>query len=551
MATRGIRRPGSRDLLERILETPDLARVVQGLEPRVLHRLVRKCGLEDSSPIIALSTPDQLMRIFDDDLWRSEEAGGDERLDADRFALWLEVLCEAGPDLAARKVAEMDFDFVTAAFSRHVLVLDGRAIAIEQEAVDMGMDDGDPTVHARGVCDELALENGLSHEIGGYRVVARRGEAWDALISVLTSLDAGHHAFFGRLMGRCAAMSVEYIVDNGGLYEVLTSEEQALEDATADRDQRREREGYVTPSQAIAFLKLCRREIAVDGAPPPWDHGTTAYFREMRRRAEERAGGAGTPSAASRRDARPSDANDSQADRFLATLRDAGVLPVPQASLLANTTAEDGDRLARIRGHLLRVQEHDATEATHRQAELAYLANVLVAGCSFQSRRFRTVEAADAVLAVCNLGLESWPRHWPGVTEGQELVTVFRLGWSVLHVTVCLHVARCLVAILSEVTSNDVRGQLTELARRLRSELQAGTPWRARDDLDVIAVLDQPSWAALLGLVDECPVVPRASDRPDGRPPLRMTTAFEFISESRQLRWVRDFMASLPDRLRG
>ena len=52
-----------------------------------------------------------------------------------------------------------------------------------------------------------------------------------------------------------------------------------------------------------------------------------------------------------------------------------------------------------------------------------------------------------------------------------------------------------------------------------------------------------------VGLVDECPVVPKPSPKSCGRPPLRVTTEFEFISENAQIEWARDFVDSLPVRL--
>src|SRR5262249_10091858 len=135
------------------------------------------------------------------------------------------------------------------------------------------------------------------------------------------------------------------------------------------------------------------------------------------------------------------DSSEHQGHRFLETLQDAGVLPRSRPPLLARGSSREPDRLSRIRSLLVRAREEDPALYARREEELGYLANILIAGCSFQSRRFRTVEAADAVLAACNLGLESWPRPWPAV-EKTDLVTVFRLGWSVLHEQVCLHVAR-------------------------------------------------------------------------------------------------------------
>jgi hypothetical protein len=132
-------------------------------------------------------------------------------------------------------------------------------------------------------------------------------------------------------------------------------------------------------------------------------------------------------------------------------------------------------------------------------------------------------------------------------------VTVFRVGWSVVHERVCLHAARRLVEIVSDLGCDDpdLRSQLRTLARRMATQLKAGTPWRARDELDVLAVLDPPSWATVLGLVDECPVVSKVADTGKGRAALRVTNEFEFISESGQIAGARDFVESLPTRLVG
>ena len=132
---------------------------------------------------------------------------------------------------------------------------------------------------------------------------------------------------------------------------------------------------------------------------------------------------------------------------------------------------------------------------------MGFLANVLIAGCSFQSRRFRTVEAANAVLA--------------------DLKTDDAL----------------------------LRRPLARLRRGLEDQVNAGTPWRERDNLDVIAYLDPPTWATRLGLLDECPVVPRGPEGHSERRPLRVTTEFEFVSENSQVTWARDFVESLPGRL--
>src|SRR5262245_50437361 len=104
------RRP--HDLAPQILETKDLARVVRALDPPVLLALVRHCGLEEAGPIVALAMPEQLVRVFDEDLWRTATSGGAEELDPDRFGLWLEVLVDADEAAAARALAGMELELV-------------------------------------------------------------------------------------------------------------------------------------------------------------------------------------------------------------------------------------------------------------------------------------------------------------------------------------------------------------------------------------------------------------------------------------------------------
>ncbi len=530
MTTRALESRARAALLDRILETPDLPRVIQALEPATLHRLVRACGLEDAGPIVALATTEQLLRVFDHDLWRSENAGDEETFDADRFGLWLEVLAEAGASTAARRLAEMDFDLVTAGVSRCALVVDTEAVLCEHADERDPMEDPLPSV----------LDGCVTREVAGYTVVARcGGSTWDTLVDVLASLESEHAAVFARLLRRCCEISTEYVVDNGGLYEVLTSDEQVVADVFASREQRREAAGYVSPVDAAGFLRRARQ--ADEAASSSLDAATAAWLRESARGRESAGLGmerleAGPPSV----------------QRLVAALRDAGVVAARQPPLLGGGSADAPGR-ALVRERLAFVESRDSAAYGRRTDELRYLANVLVAGCPLQSRRFRTVEAADAALSTCNLGLENWTAPPPvDLLVSQDLVTVFRRGWRIVHERACLPAARGLVDALGHVTSDDadLRRQLATLRRRLSEETEAGTPWRARDDIDVLATFDQPTWFTLLCLVDECPVVPQARHAASGRL-LRVSTAFDFVSENRQLGWIDGFVATLAERLAG
>jgi hypothetical protein len=71
------------------------------------------------------------------------------------------------------------------------------------------------------------------------------------------------------------------------------------------------------------------------------------------------------------------------------------------------------------------------------------------------------------------------------------------------------------------------------MGRWTSEQRDAGRPWRARDAAEILAMLDMTAWISVLGLLDECPVLPAAltasairdthrrgrSHRSQGRPP--------------------------------
>ena len=217
-------------------------------------------------------------------------------------------------------------------------------------------------------------------------------------------------------------------------------------------------------------------------------------------------------------------------------------------------------------------RDSDYAAYSMRSQELAYLANTIVAGCSIQARPFTAQEASDAAVAVCNLGLENWPPHWlqadarrgSSVVEagtalpddflvGHDLVSVFQVGWTALHEDVCMYAAERLIRVLTRVRCDDreIQTGLDALRIEMARHTQAGAPWRARDALDVIAILDMPAWATLLGLLDECPVIHAGIGASRGsRTRAISASAFEFISDNRQIASIHEFMQSLPETLR-
>jgi uncharacterized protein DUF6178 len=534
-----------RRLLDRILDTPNLERVVPQLHPEVLHRVIQTCGLEDCGEIVALATPEQLAQVFDLDLWRAHQPGLDEQLDADRFGVWLEVLVECGADVAAQQLVKMDVDLVAAALAQHARVSD-RGV-FEPTAPS---DDEEPVARRR--------DDGLSCEIGGQLIVARRTDSWDAIIAVLVALDAEHPDCFRRVMSGCRHLS-NSAPEIDGLDDLLAVDEQVMFDLTVDREKRREKQGYATPAQARAFLKMSRELRLGHDTAPPGNPVARAYFRAIEPTAAEDAdNGPRGLLPSSEAPPAPEDSVEAAA-AIVDVLVDAGVLPRPPRALLDRPQGP-ATRLARIRAQMQFARDRDAAAFSLRSEELAYLANAIVEGCSVQARPFTAQEASDAAAAVCNLGLENYPVHWlqakalsDDFLVNHDLVSVFQVGWTVLHDDVCMYAAQELIAVLTRVRCDDHETQvgLDALRADMTTQWRAGTPWRARDALDVIASLDMPAWAALLGVIDECPVLHAAiAAARDPRIRAVGAAAFEFISENSQIASVREFMRSLPETLR-
>jgi hypothetical protein len=234
------------------------------------------------------------------------------------------------------------------------------------------------------------------------------------------------------------------------------------------------------------------------------------------------------------------------------------VIPERPRALLESADEDPRARTLPLLKRLMAfVLHHDEAAYLTRSRELAFLANTLLAGSSIQSRPFTPQEASDGAACICNLGLE----RWPGTTMpsdaflvDHDLVTVFEAGWSVLYHDVNLFVADQLVSTLPDLqcVDADTRRGLVALRRTLVKQREAGTPWLARDAADVLAMLDMTAWISVLGLLDECPILPAALTAVlERRTTLVSPTAFEFISTTAQIGDIRLFLRTLPGVLSG
>lgn len=354
-------------LLHQILSAPDLLQQVQSLPAPTLLKLVNKIGLEDSGEILALASTSQLNRMVDEDLWKSD--GKKEKFDPRRFLIWLQLLEEMGYARAGARLSEMDEDFLTLALSHYLFVLDLEAMSFLRVQVT-----GDSWEDDRL---EKILESYHTHEFGEHLALAKPHAPWDTLHPLLLALEEADSSMLGRILQRLALAGEAKAEREGGLFEVLSSEEMLEGDAGFARDQRRTRDGFVPASDAAAFVAWIKstpkEKIAAMNGPDPVSR---AYLRDYE-------GLVIAPAAAQ--------ANSSIPPLFLDLLEEEA----KPTRLLIGTSSPFQALLAS-----LSPEEHE-----RYLLELNFLAQVVMQTEQQRGDALRPTEAADRVLNRCELGL--------------------------------------------------------------------------------------------------------------------------------------------------
>jgi hypothetical protein len=369
----------SATLLNQLITADDLVHAVRKLPTPIFNTLIRDIGVEDAGEIIALATTEQLVAAFDEDLFANAQPGEREEFDSARFLIWLEVLLEAGEDVAARRVGELSEDFVTLALSSAICVLKHDTLVERMRA--WGED---------GLYAEKIIEGSHLEELDGYLLISRIHDGWDAVFSLVLALDRDHRGFLVRVLDRCADITDDYTHDPEDLITVLSCEESLADDVEAEREERRSALGYVEPRAARSFLSLARQPFTTDVAFDGRDSVTRAYFRDRTTAPET------LPREFDHR-------------KRIAALLDENHPNAPSRSIPAPVNELDpvGAGHPSIIAAMRLLNEFEPVSFSKRVEEMQYLSNVLIAGAGTSAhRRFRPVDAAEATLATVGLGAE-------------------------------------------------------------------------------------------------------------------------------------------------
>ena len=393
-----LRRPTPTTLLARLIEAPDLVQQVRALPNPVFAAVVRQLGVEDAGELVALATTEQLVAAFDEDLFVNTDSGERERFSVTRFVTWLEVILEAGDEAAANRVIELSEDFVVHALSSIMLVFDVDSLAERLRG-------NDPSAEAA----DRALENTYTEQFDSYFLVSRVEAGWDAAFALIVALDHTHRDHLIQILDRCVAVASEYMDDLDALSEVLSSSESLADDVEGDRQERRARLGYVDPLDAKSFLALAR--LATDErTDEKRDAITRAYLADQP---------ATVPLAMGRGDS--------------AELREQLAIACMDAETSSRFSGEvvSDDERESIVAALQSLASDDPACFDERMRELAYLANVLLAGASIDGHRLRPADATDVSVQTVALGaaLVAYEQNSgldSGAASANDLQTVLR-----------------------------------------------------------------------------------------------------------------------------
>ncbi|HEX2660201.1 MAG TPA: hypothetical protein VHU40_18085, partial [Polyangia bacterium] len=358
-------------------------------------------------------------------------------------------------------------------------------------------------------------------ELGDYCVIGRRWDSWDAISAVLTALDERHSHSLQPMLERLWRVTSDFVYGQGGLFNVLTSEEALQEDAAGDREDRRARAGFVAASAARSFLALART-TDIDSAlrAPERDPITRTFFRHAQPEAFQ-------PAQANARDG---------LRQLLEALGDDAPAPLRLAA-----SADEPEAPTLLTRALADLAGRDPARHADRVRELGYLANTLMAGAGTRGERLRPLTAAQGALATCSLGFEHARPETSGANQLDRLGcdVLFRVGWRLLHDQVARPAAAAIERVALRAAggagSTQERAALERLAASARSALDENRPAALGPRLELLSsALGRERMAGLAALADDLPALPPS----DGGAPRPIATAA-------QLRQAQGFLETL------
>lgn len=368
---------------------PALPALVQSLTPAALAQLCSRTGIADATGIMAAATAPQLVSALEVAVWKSPRPGQAEVLDRSELMEWLCIWLEVGEDFTAGALAAVPDEDLLLYLSKVVRVTTHEMWGFERstEIEDL---------------DRIYAPSHHESAYGPFVATAIGDEHWEAVRAALDALWRHDPERVLHLFGQLSA--------DESMLAPQEERESANDDFAAARESARERRGHVTATGARAFLAFgdarsmdelvalravdleTRRHLAViDQSVPASAPGSPPAGAVLRLTHAEHPDHVDTDRAGA-----------AAVEHIRGRLEEAGLLDAPpQQELLTHCRTRHRLPLAEAMAHL----PGEALDA--RARELAYLANVLLAGVALNDTAMSAAQARGAALALCNLGFET------------------------------------------------------------------------------------------------------------------------------------------------
>ncbi len=108
-----------RDKYDLLLDAADCQQLLQLLPPQDLYLLVKELGYEDSTDLLAMASPDQIVVCIDLDSWKGDQIDGDKSLE------WLLAAIGTDPEELLPRLHGFDFDLLVLILQRSITILKG------------------------------------------------------------------------------------------------------------------------------------------------------------------------------------------------------------------------------------------------------------------------------------------------------------------------------------------------------------------------------------------------------------------------------------------
>jgi Family of unknown function (DUF6178) len=402
MSTKKITRyTKNHNLSNQILSHPDLPALISHMPQSSLNGLIEKIGVEDSATLIANIPSEKIANLVSQAIWKNTP-GKPEFVDFMEYYRWLETLLEAGGDIAVRSTMDQGKDFFS-------LLLDHFCYV---DNLDSGRG------HNHDIDAVLSFEE--------FRVAIPLDHA-ETISELLLKTWDYNSAHLCEVLQNCC-----HDEDDESYSSLNRDRHLLLIDFNYQREMNQESKGYVTPLNAVVFLRYAREQpLETLSEIDRYDANTKHYFSLSAEQLKPEA-------SEFKNEASPSE---------LSALVEQCIGNESQASTLRLGWDRSTQQNLILNEMMQLLESYSQEHYLRRLAELKYLSNILISGQTFKKSAFTDEQASLVTMALCNLGLHYLAdQHRTSsdvkqqilnhlITDEPGLISVFQIAW---HLTMKL-----------------------------------------------------------------------------------------------------------------